>query len=263
MITLTGEVPSLPVQQASVVDVSANRVGPGAMIELLRRLDLPASELELDRVQGWLAAADDRVCVAMNGRSGGFRYSLRPLDEEPGRDITTSPQGLEDVARTFLGGLGRPAEPLQLGHISYLRGQSVSANGTVLSAVETLNAAVTFQRFIEDIPVIGPGGCASVRVGTDGTVVGGSEVWRPVTASRPPAELIQPDEAVAQVVQRLSARGLDGEIVVRKAQFGYEELGINTVQRQLRPCFAFLLVVPGDMPFKTVEVIPAIRPQLA
>lgn len=263
MINLHGEAPELPVERAGIHEVSARAVSQGAMIELLQRLELPAPDLEWDNGQGWLTAGDTRVRVAMNRRSGGFRYTLRPLAEEPGRMVTASEQRLEEIARDFLDRVGSPDAPLRLERISYLKGQAASLGGSELSDVEILNAAVIFRRFVDDIPVVGPGGFAMVRIGTDGAVVGGREVWRPSVRSGPSAELRRPDDALTRLVERLTARGLHGDAWMRKALFGYEELGIDERQHRLAPCYAFLIEFPGEMEYKTVEVVPAIRSQQA
>ena len=60
----------------------------------------------------------------------------------------------------------------------------------------TLDAGLIFTRTVDDLPVIGPGGMAMVKVGTDEAVVGGREIWRPVLRRASQVNLRTPDEAV-------------------------------------------------------------------
>jgi hypothetical protein len=266
MITLRlDEMPELPVPRAAVHEVSAQHVSRVALLSMLRRLSLTdrLPGLEWDRGQDWLTAGDQRVRVAMNSKSGGIRYTLRPLAEEQGQSITSSEERLEQIARDFLDRLGRPAEPMTLKRTTYLRAQTSSADGE-LSEVATLDAGLIFQRTVDDIPVIGPGGRAMVRVGADDVVVGGREVWRPTVRSGPPIDLLRPDNAVDLLRVRLESRGLDGDARVRTAVFGYEERGIEERQLRLEPCYAFLIEFYGDTTdYKTVEVVSALPPLVA
>jgi hypothetical protein len=266
MITLRLDaMPELPVARAGVHEVSAQPVSRVTVLSMLRRLALTdrLPDLEWERTQDWLIAGDQRVRVAMNASSGGIRYNLRPLAEEQGQSITSSEERLEEIARDFLDRLGRPAEPMTLDRITHLRAQTSSPDGE-LSEVATLDAGLIFRRTVDDLPVVGPGGLAMVRVGTDDVVVGGREVWRPIVQSGPPLDLLRPDNAVDLLRVRLESRGLDGDARVRTAVFGYEERGIEERQLRLEPCYAFLIEFYGDTAdYKTVEVISALPPSVA
>lgn len=265
MISLVlDETPELPIARAAVHELGVRRVTRTTVVSMLGRLELLArlSSLVWDRSPGWLTAGDQQVGVAMNTRSGGLRYSLRPLAEQQG-DVTISDTRLEEIAREFLSGFG-PAEPLGLERVTHLRAQSGTVMGEV-SEVATLDAGLVFRRTVDDLPVIGPGGSVMVRIGSDEQVVGGREVCRPVTATGPPLDLRSPDEAVELLRQRLEVLGFQGEAVVRRAFFGYEERGIEEVQRRLEPVYAFLAELAGDddVDSKTAVVVSALPPVVA
>jgi hypothetical protein len=98
-----------------------------------------------------------------------------------------------------------------------------------------------------------------VKIGTDETVVGVREIWRPVFVRGAAIPLRTPDEATTLLKQSLRKRGLDGVIRVRNASLGYAELGIERQQRLLEPCYAYELVIEGRVQSKKIEVIPAAR----
>jgi hypothetical protein len=205
----------------------------------------------------WMMAEDPRTTISINTLSGGLRYRLRPLGEEPKRDVTTSAGRLEEIARRFLNQLGRPYQPLVLNRITYLHMETTTPNGPLL-ARSTLDAGVVFTRTIDDLPVVGPGGTAMVKIGTDETVVGGREIWRPIVRREPKLKLRTPEESIELLGRELTKSGVDGVVYVSKARLGYNEFGIEEEQRYLEPCYAFVIETSGAMvDWKKVVVIPA------
>ena len=266
MITLIPDaMPELPVARAAVQELGTPRVGRIVLVSMLNHLELIGrlSGFSWARDQGWLTASDEQVQVAINAKSGGIRYSLRPLAEEPGGNMVSSAARLEEIAREFLVHLGRPSEPLSLERITHLHAQTSTVDGE-LSNVATLDAGLIFRRSVDELPVIGPGGFAMVRIGTDEKVVGGREVCRPIVGRGPMLDLRSPENAIEVLLERLEARGLDGEVRVRSALFGYEERGIEELQRGLEPSYAFQVEKMGEaVDYKTVEVISALLPSVA
>lgn len=258
------EMPDPPVTRAAVHELGVRPVTRATVISMLARLNLTArlSSLSWDRTASWVTAGDEQVRVAMNARSGGIRYTLRPLAEQQG-DVTTSDSRLEEIAREFLSRFDGPAEPLVLERITHLRAQTSTLAGE-LSEVATIDAGLVFRRTVDDLPVIGPGGLVMVRIGSDEQVVGGREVCRPLTATGPKFDLRGRDEAIDLLRQRLESLGFRGEVRVRRAFFGYEELGIEELQRRLEPVYAFLVEIAGDdVDSKTAVVVPAVQPAVA
>lgn len=258
------QTPEAPTGDVAVHRLAPPQVNRPAIISMLSHLDLTdrLPTLEWDRRGSWLTTGDERVRVAMNVRSGGFRYRLRPLQEEQG-DLGIADDRLEEIARGFLDGLGRPNEPVQLERITNLQAQDSSTDGE-RSDVVTLDAGLVFRRTVDDLPVVGTGGFVMVRIGSDEAVIGGRQVWRSTTVREPAAKVRSVGQAIELLRQRLDAQGLEGEATVRKAVFGYEELGIETVQRRLQPVYAFLVEqANGGIGYKTAVVIPAMEPVVA
>src|SRR5262245_43636795 len=137
------EVPGMPARKASIVELTAATADQAALVKLLDRLGmrerLPA--FEWDRDLNWITASDQKTTFSANELSGGLRYRLRPLEDEPGTDVTTSPARLEQIARTFLDQMGRPIDRLTLERITYLRTEMGSSDGYLL-APATLDAGL-------------------------------------------------------------------------------------------------------------------------
>jgi hypothetical protein len=262
MFSLTiDEMPEMIARQAAIHEVRIPSVDVRSMLGLLERLGLTErlDRLSWERDLNWVTASDAQTTLSINELSGGLRYRLRPLADEPGTEVNGSASRLEEIARGFLDRLGRPSEPLRLERITYLRTQSADANGSV-STPATLDAGLVFTRTVDDLPVVGPGGVAMVKIGTDEAVVGGREIWRPISQRGSKVPLRTPEEAINLLRARLKQSGLDGEIHVRKARLGYAELGIEESQRYLEPCYAFVVeTIGGLVDSKKIEVIPAAR----
>jgi hypothetical protein len=123
-----------------------------------------------------------------------------------------------------------------------------------------LDAGVIFTRMIDELPVVGLGGLAMVKVGTDDTVVGGREIWRPILQRGSKVPLRSPAEAMNLLENRLKRDRLEGDYYVCKAWQCYNESGIEEAQRHLEPCYVFVIESLGnEFDTKKVVVIPAAR----
>lgn len=262
MLSVTiDEVPEAIVQTAAIYEVRVRPVDVRGVLEIVAGLGIaPRLEsLTWEQDLNWITASDNMVTLGVHELSGGLSYRLRPLADEPGVEVNTSASRLEEIARAFLDQLGRPSEPMRLERITYLHAQSADAGGAV-SEPSTLDAGLVFTRTVDDLPVVGTGGLAMVMIGTDESVVGGREVWRPVAQGGEKVPLRTPEEATDLLQAKLKRSGIDGEVHVRKARQGYLENGIEESQRSLEPCYAFVVeTVGGIVDSKTIEVIPAAR----
>lgn len=253
------EKPEMVARSAAIQEVGVPPVDRGTIVGLLDRMGLknPASGFTWETNLHWMTMEDPRTAISINKLSGGLRYRLRPLAEEPGRDVTTSAARLEEIARRFLDQLGRPDQPLVLDRITYLHMETAAPSGSLL-ARSTLDAGLVFTRTVDDLPIVGPGGIAMVKIGTDETVVGGREIWRPIVRRGPKLNLRTAEESIELLGRQLRASGVDGVVYVRKARLGYNELGIEEEQRYLEPCYAFVIETSGaPVDWKKVVVIPA------
>jgi hypothetical protein len=255
------KMPEQTARKASFVELGIARADQLAIVDMLVRAGIGdrLSEFQWDRDDDWLTASDGRTTVSTNQRSGGMQYRLRPLDEEPGTDVGTSETALKDIARVFVDMIGRPSGSMGVEEITYLRTLTGSSDDE--TTVEgKLDAGVIFNRTVNDIPVIGPGGMVMVKIGTDDAIVGGWEVLRPILGGGAPMTLRTPDEAVALLQRQLDKLGLEGEACVREARFGYFEMGIDESQRLLEPCYLFIVETVGRrQDFRKGELVPAAR----
>jgi hypothetical protein len=253
-------VPEMIARTASIIELGIAPADQPTIAGLIDRLGMGErlSAFEWDREVNWIRASDGRTMFSANEISGGLRYKFRPLEEEPGTDVTSAESRLEQIARGFLVRMERPLEPLALQAITYLRTETQTPTGEVAERA-TLDAGLIFKRTVDELPVIGPGGTVMIKIGTDETVTGGREIWRPLVRRGEAVSLRAPDEAIDLLRQRLRNRGLDGVITVRNAALGYGELGIESQQKFLEPCYAFELVTSGPVQSKKIEVIPAAR----
>jgi hypothetical protein len=262
MFSLTmDETPQMLADKAAIIELTVVPVDRPSIVQLLVRLGLEKRlrELAWERSQNWINTGDGQVTLSVNELSGGLRYRLRPLVDEPGTEVKTSAAKLEEIARRFLKQLGRPADPLALERITYLHVKTGDSNGEA-SASSTLDAGLFFSRVVDDLPVIGPGGRVLVKIGTDETVVGGREIWRPILKRGEKVNLRTPDEANELLQLRLKKWGVEGSVHVRKARMGYGELGIEAQQRYLEPCYEYIVETVGALvPSKRIEIIPAAR----
>ena len=264
MFSLTfHEEPKAIAKQASIHETSAPSVSTRTVMDLLGRMGLHnrIDGLSWERELNWITASDDEITVSCNEVSGGLQYRLRPLSDEPGRSINTDEAKLEQIARDYLSQIGRPAgdEALHLGKVTYLYCQTADTNGKA-SDPSKLDAGVIFTRIIDELPVVGAGGVAMVKIGTDDTVVGGREVWRSISKSGSKVSLRSPSEAMRLLETKLKHSGLKGEWAVRRAWQGYVESGIEEAQRHFEPCYAFVIEsINALFDTKKVVVIPAAR----
>ena len=263
MFSLTfEEEPQDIAKEAAIHALSVTPVSVRDMMKLLDRMGLSTRipGLTWYRDLNWITGTDDTVAVSCNELSGGLQYRLRPLANETGTDVSDDTT-VEKIAREFLKQIERPAEsePLHLEAITHLYRQSTGSIGQV-STPAKLDSGVIFTRMIDDLPVVGPGGSAMVNIGQDDTVIGGREVWRPISARGSKVPLRSAAEAMDLLETKLRRSGLDGDYYVCRAWQCYHESGIEAEQQQLEPCYLFVIESDGkEFNSKTAEIIPAAR----
>jgi hypothetical protein len=182
------------------------------------------------------------------------------LAEEPGSDVADD-STVENIAREYVEKIGRPTEekPLHLERVTHLYCQTADTKGQA-STPSKLDAGVLFTRRVDDLPVVGRGGFTMVKIGTDNTVVGGREVWRPIASRGSKVPLRSAAEAMDLLETKLKRSRLEGDYYVVKAWQCYHEAGIEEAQRQLEPCYVFVVESLGnEFDTKKVVVIPAAR----
>ncbi len=256
------EKPEVIVKEAAIHQLYVPPVTVKTMTDLLERMGLAKriAGLAWHRDLNWITASDDKVTVSCNELSGGLQYRLRPLAEESGRDVADD-STVESIAREHLKRLGRPDEqqPLHLQRVTHLYGQTSAPNDKA-STPSRLDAGVIFTRKVDELPVVGAGGFALVKVGTDNEVVGGRETWRPVASSGSKVTLRTAVEAMDLLEAKLKRAGVEGNYCVCKAWQCYHESGIEEAQRHLEPCYFFVVESYGNVfDTKNVVVIPAAR----
>lgn len=100
-----------------------------------------------------------------------------------------------------------------------------------------IDMAAIFQRTINDVPVLGPGGKVIVYLNHAREMTGVDRIWRDVDAVEREVNQLQPFEFVRAEMDR-HTRDLQGaHVEVGRIDFGYYELGYDDEQRILQPAY--------------------------
>lgn len=251
---LPREIPSsLPVYQLQRPNATRAQ-----LTELAKRIAPSENgEQEFKDAGNWLAYRDGLYEFEVNKRSGalGFRHLERygveletPFELRDNQAVKIA-QRLIERARLV------PMKEARMERVTHLHSAIAPMDDGGRPEEKILDAGVLFRRTISGVPVTGPGGALMVHIGPEGEVVGARRIWRGLGKQAGKVK-IRPPEFAIQRLERL-ARGLEGDLVVTKAEFGYFEQGPLDGQTTLQPAYAFVYEVTGDFVSKSAEVVPA------
>lgn len=215
-------------------------------------------EQEFKDAGNWIAYRNGLHEFEVNKRSGALAF--RHL-EKYGVELENTPFVLRDQEAVRIAtGLAEqarlvPMKEARMERVTHLHAASARMDDGGKPEEKILDAGVLFRRIINDVPVTGPGGALIVNIGPEGEVVGARRIWRPLGKQAGKVK-IRPAEFAIQRLERL-ARGIEGDVAITKAEFGYFEQGPLDGQTTLQPAYAFVYEVAGDYTYKSAEVIPA------
>jgi len=241
------------------------------LIELAASLGLPpfSKGSELTSRDAWLSLQDGPYVLAMNSRSGAFKFlDRRAWNVTADTRFAYKDEEAVDIARDAVRRARLVAEwrsKLTLGGVTHLRMQGGPPGGK-LQPETLLDAGVVFRRQIEGVPVTGPGGILAVNISPQGSVVGVTRLWRELGRQVGRVKVVRAQEALARVRAAYLRRDMIGEVRVTRAEFGYFEAGPALAQGFIEPCYAFIIESVGPsganragLRMKTVEVVPAVE----
>ncbi len=123
-----------------------------------------------------------------------------------------------------------------------------------------IDVGVIFQRQLDGIPVLGPGGKIMVYLDAKGELTGIEQIWRPVKELHAKVESFRaPQLAEKQMVRFLKQRSIENA-QVEDVEIAYFEFGWNSKQTYLQPAYVFKLNIPligADSFMKSAFVVEA------
>lgn len=205
----------------------------------------------------WLAYRNGLNEFEVNKRSGalGFRHlekygvELEAQFELRDEEAVKIARRLAEKARLV------PMKEARMERVTHLHAAIAPADDGGKPKEKILDAGVVFRRTVNGVPVTGPGGALMIHIGPEGEVVGARRIWRGLGKQAGKVKIRPPEHAI-QRLERL-ARGVEGDVVVTKAEFGYFEQGPLDGQTTLQPAYAFVYEVHGEFTFKSAEAFPA------
>lgn len=214
-------------------------------------------EREFTDAGNWLAYRDGLHEFEVNKRSGalGFRH-LEKYGVELEEPFELRDEEAARIAK-------RLAEKAQLVPMKEARMERVTHLHAAIAKMDDggrpdekiLDAGVLFRRIVNGVPVTGPGGALMIHIGPEREIVGARRIWRGLGKQAGKVK-IRPREFAIERLERL-LRGVEGNIVVTKAEFGYFEQGPLDGQTTLQPAYAFVYEVEGEFTYKSAEAFPA------
>jgi hypothetical protein len=251
---LPREVPSsLPVYQLQ--KPQATRV---QLTEIAKRLSPDETgDGEFKDAGPWLAYREGLHEFELNKKSGalGFRHlekygvELETPFELRDQQAAKIARGIVERARLV------PLKEAKMERVTHLHAAIARMDDGGRPEERILDAGVLFRRIINGVPVTGPGGGLIVNIGPEGEIVGAQRVWRGLGKQAGKVK-IRPPEFAIQRLEKL-AGGVEGDLVVTKAEFGYFEQGPLDGQTTMQPAYAFVYEVQGEYTYKSAEAFPA------
>jgi hypothetical protein len=230
----------------------------------LLKLKGDAGTTSFTRDEECLTYTEGPFVLSLHRASGALRYydSHRWQVDDGKSKVQFSDKQAAKIARRFLS----QSKLVSLNECRLLKFSRLHV-GTMMhdasrATERVIDVAVIFQRTIDELPVIGPGGKVVVYVAHDGEVSGCDIVWRRIKSvhSRiPVTELHPPKFAEEHLIKYWTKREIL-RIQVAETLFGYLELGPGESQRYLQPAYVMPITLSdaeGRMAIKTVYVVPA------
>lgn len=228
-----------------------------AVAAMSQRFGLTGKLREFNTSEEWTAYSEGRFRIAVHRNSGAVRYTHQDkYGIEPEKDFKISKAESDKIAMSFLSRTKLfPAKDIRLHRVTHML--SVVSDLKGKEKIERkIDAGVIYRRYVDNIPVEGPGGYAMVNIDPESEVIGMRSVWRPTADRAGKVKIVKPDIVRAEFEKSLA--NIKGDITVKTASFGYFEQHEMDRQTYLEPAYVFIYTVQnGDVAHKSIEVLPA------
>ena len=250
---LPGSVP----RSVSVYKLQRPTINEAALLKSARGLGLGGRGKDFIASADSLAYQEGRYLVEVQRLSGAIQF--RHVDRygrEPENAFDVSDRRAATIARRFLETARLfPIQSARQRRITHMHGASADLD-TKKVTERVIDAGVVFGRYVDDLPVDGPGGFAMVNIDAEAEVVGMRAIWRPLGKRHARVRVKSPEDAVREM-EKLASK-FKGDTTVTKAGFGYFEQGPLDAQTLLEPAFWFVYVVRyGEVAHKSALVVHA------
>lgn len=228
-----------------------------ALMKRARGLRLTGRGGDLTTGADRLEYREGRYEMSVQRASGAIDF--RHVDKyghEPEKPFEISDTRVGTIARGFLTKAALfPMASAKVRGVTHMR-SAVADVETKRVTERIIDASVVYGRYVDDLPVDGPGGFALVTIDPDAEVIGARAVWRGLGKVRAKVRVKSPDDARREM-EKLASR-FKGDTTVTKAGFGYFEQGPLDTQTVLEPAFWFVYVVRyNDVAHKSAFVVHA------
>jgi hypothetical protein len=253
-------------QAISVFSLEAPRVNESLLSEKIKLFKLKGfgGATSFPRDEERLTYTEGPFALSLRRASGALRYydSRRWQIDDGKSKVQFSDEQAVSIAKRFLTQFKLVSlDECSLPKVSHLRVGTLERS-TGKATERIIDAAVVFQRMVDNLPVLGPGGKVSVYIAHDGEVSGCDIIWRKIKGiqvSIPVTELRTPEFAEEHLSKHWMKKGIP-QIQVDETLFGYLELGPGDSQRFLQPVYMMPLTLSDPerkIAIKTVYVVPA------
>jgi hypothetical protein len=236
-----------PQQRAQIFRLAPPRVNQETLFGLAQRFglkgDLKTGSLLQDARQ--MTYREGSFELVLYHASGGLRFhdNARWQVDDGKAHVTFDDKEAIKMAQGFIKELAVvPLEECELLRVTRLN-VGVVDRQTGFAEERVVDAGVAFQRVIDNVPVLGPGGKVIVYIDHDGHLTGVDRLWREIQdVGRPDVELQSPEYAQEDVVRHWGEQG-SGLIVIEDIRLGYYETGWDDGQRYLQPAYFLPLTI--------------------
>lgn len=243
---VTGKLIGTPRGQARIYRLNTPRVNERTVRALARRFGMRA-----EKQFGALRSDEDKLTyteghfeLTVYRASGALRFIDRARWQVDDRqsDLKMEDAEARRIAQRWVRKLKlAPSGQTKFLKAARLRVGEATADGKEATE-RTIDVAVALQRWVDRIPVDGPGGKIVVYLDHEGKPTGVERIWRETAGvHRRGASYRSPQEAINEMAEHY--RSKRGVIEVQEARFGYFEEGRRSRQRYLQPAYVIVGVI--------------------
>lgn len=257
---LLTKIPSPPQQHTRIFRLAPPHVNQRTLFRLTKRFGLKGNlhtgSLQQDARQ--MTYLERSFELVLYRASGGLRFhdNARWQVDDGKAHLTFDDATAVKMAQRYIEELAIvPLDECDLLRVTRLN-VGVVERQTGLAEERVIDVGVAFQRIIDNVPVIGPGGKIIVYIDHNGDLTGVDRIWREIQdVYRSDVELQSPESAQQDVMRHWGEQG-SGLITIEDIRFGYFEGGWDHEQRYLQPAYFLPLTITAtEGPFTGLPVM--------